>query len=56
MFADAVDIEADLISELDLLEQAAEAFSRGDRRARDRVRRHFREAVEAELECVSHCV
>jgi len=56
MLADAVDVEADLVGELDLLHQTAESLGRGDRLARDRVRRHLREAIEAELEGFSHCV
>src|SRR3954462_8211779 len=49
MLADAEDVEAELVGELDLLEQVREALLRRDRSARARVGSRLREGVDAEF-------
>ena len=49
VLADAEHVEPDLVGELDLLDEVAEALRRSQRLARDRVGRELRERVDAEL-------
>jgi len=49
VLADAEHVEADLVGELDLLEQVAQPLRRRDRPAGCRVGRHFREGVDAQF-------
>ena len=53
MLPDAEDVEPDLVGELDLLEEVAEALGRGDDPTRVRVGRQLGKRVDPEFEVIS---